>query len=516
MKTIFSRSIMKGSHPLGTSLSYTYYLRTAFLVLVALLLATAAGLAQRKSIKQYVHEIWKAENGLPQNSAASMTQTRDGYIWFGTQEGLARFDGVEFTVFNRTNTPELDASNILRILEDREGGLWVRVSAFSPRLVRYFNGKFTPYDSSDGLATNRTTSWISGRDSSVWIGTLSGLSRYKEGKFTNYTTGDGLPADTVFALTEDSQNRLWISTPRGLARYADGRFETLTGQPGFPDTVIFRTNDFNNVFEDSRGTFWMAARGSIIAYSETETKRYSTRDGLPTTNVGAIHEDKKGNIWFGTTAGLLRFADGRFTSYTISSDRDENSIIQIEEDSEGSLWLATGKGIARFADGAFEQYKSTDGLSDNAVQRILIDTEGSIWVSTFGGGVDKFRDEKFVTYSSRVGLSYDMVDRSSGRPRRSTLGRHDLWGDQPAEEREDYLLRQPQRYAGERRDWSWRGRSRAHLDRDLPRSMHLRERLPCSSLQDRGGQPGHLGERFPSASLGHLACRLRGQNLHLS
>ena len=125
-----------------------------------------------------------------------------------------------------------------------------------------------------------------------------------------------------------------------------------------------------------------------------------------------MHEDATGTIWFATAGGLTSCAGGTFTKYAVSQNADENNIFVIQEDREGSLWLATGKGIARFADGAFERFDRTNGLSDNSVQDLLIDREGSIWVGTNGGGVDRFRDEKFVTYSPKVGLSYDLVTRS--------------------------------------------------------------------------------------------------------
>ena len=383
--------------------------RMSCALLVLLCFTSFAGFAQRKSIKQYVHQVWTTENGLPQNSAISFAQTRDGYIWFATYEGLVRFDGVEFRVFDRTNTKELPSSWFVRIKEDSAGGLWARPAGYDPGGGRYHDGSFTLYDTSNGLPNNRVNSWENDKHGRMWLGTPGGLVEFNAGKFRTYTVRDGLPSDTVSALGLDSKGNLWISTRRGLARLAGGKIERMTGRNEFPDTTFLNVNGLSNCYEDHHGTLWMITPTHLLSYSDGVVTRYEKKAVLSNPNIQAIHEDAKGTLWIATAGGLNSFAGGRFTRYDISKDQEENNIFLIREDREGSLWLATRKGIARFADGSFEHYERKDGLTDNAVWDILIDREGSIWVGTDGGGLDRFRDEKFVTYSSRAGLSYDMV-----------------------------------------------------------------------------------------------------------
>jgi ligand-binding sensor domain-containing protein/signal transduction histidine kinase len=380
--------------------------------LVAILLCITAepGLAQRKSIKQYVHQIWTANDGLPQNSAASIKQTQDGYIWFATQEGLARFDGVEFTVFDRTNTKELPTPWMVRLNEDSEGGLWMRPVGYAPGVLRYHGGRFVLYDTTNGLPHNRAICWQSDNHGTTWIGTLRGLAEFTAGKFKTYTVKDGLPADTITSLGYDQQANLWISTSRGLARFSGGKMETMTGRKEFPDTVFNRLNLNSNCFEDRHGTLWLNTLTHLLAYHDGVATRYDKKAVLSNPIIQAFHEDSRGTLWIATAGGLNSFAEGKFSKYNVSPDRDENNIFVIREDVEGSLWLATGKGIARFAGGRFERFQRADGLSDNGVQDLLIDREGSIWVSTFGGGVERFRDGKFITYSSKVGLSEDNTE----------------------------------------------------------------------------------------------------------
>jgi ligand-binding sensor domain-containing protein/signal transduction histidine kinase len=391
--------------------SRAFYHRFSFMLLLFVMcVATAGAFAQRKSIKQYVHQVWTTENGLPQNSASSIIQTRDGYIWFATQEGLARFDGVEFRVFDRTNTKDLPSSWFVRMKEDSAGGLWARPTGYAPGMVRYHDGMFAMYDTSNGLPHNRVITWENDRHGKMWLGTPGGLAEYKDGKFKTYGVKDGLPSDTVYALGLDSKENLWISTRRGLARLAGGKIERMTGRKEFPDTNFVQLGGPSNIYEDHHGTLWMATQTTLLSYRDGVVTRYDKNAVLSNPTIQAILEDAKGTLWIATAGGLNSFDGGRFTAFNVSKDQDENNIFQIREDREGSLWLNTGKGIARFADGLFERYDRHNGLTDNAVQDILIDREGSIWVSTFGGGVDRFRDEKFVTYSSKVGLSYDNVE----------------------------------------------------------------------------------------------------------
>ena len=387
---------------------------TPIVLLLLLCLAGTTVSAQRKSIKQYVHDNWNTDRGLPQNSASDMVQTRDGYLWLATQEGLARFDGVEFTVFDRANTPAISNSHIVRLLEDSDGGLWIRPTGPTPPLVRYIGGTFESFDTTTGIASLRTNSWIADSSGGIWVGTLGGLARFKDGAFTTYTTRDGLPSDTVFAMMMDTRKTLWVSTRAGFARMVNGTIERLTGRADFPDTIIARINGFRNVFEDSRGMLWMAGPSHLITYDGKTFTRVRMPSALADAAINSIFEDAKRNIWFATGRGLVRYADGTFTRLTLSSDPDENTILEVHQDREGSLWLSTGKGIARYANGSFEKFQGSDGLSDDAVQRMLLDAEGNIWVSTFGGGLDRFRDEKFVTYSSKVGLSYDNVNTVMG------------------------------------------------------------------------------------------------------
>jgi signal transduction histidine kinase/ligand-binding sensor domain-containing protein len=378
-----------------------------FFLAICIAGAVHPAFAQRKSMKQYVHETWTSANGLPQNGSDDIIQSRDGYLWFATQEGVARFDGVKFSVINRNNTPSLQNAWVVKLLEDSSGGIWMRPQGRNNGVLRYADGHATAYGTANGLPSDNVTSWANGAGSSVWLGTTRGLAEWNDGKVKSYSSADGLPGDLVIGVGRDSKNNIWVSTTHGLARLSNGKFELLTSPTGIPDTIIVRINGVTNIFEDSRGTVWMSSRGFVISYADGQFHRYGTSSGLPDSVVFAISEDLKGTIWFGTRQGLARFDNGKITAFTASTDPQENQIRGIAVDREGSLWLKTNGGVARYASGRFERLTHKDGLTGNQILGLTIDREGSIWIGSNGGGVDRLRDGKFVTFSSRVGLGDD-------------------------------------------------------------------------------------------------------------
>ncbi|HXX62730.1 MAG TPA: two-component regulator propeller domain-containing protein [Bacteroidota bacterium] len=379
------------------------------ILLVMFCFARNSAVAQRKSIKQYVHDSWTTANGLPQNGADDILQSRDGYLWFASEEGVSRFDGLEFTVFNKENTPQLEYSWVARLMEDSLGGIWMRCQGVAPGLVRYAGGVFKAYHVQDGLPSDRVLAWAPAPDGTVWIGTDHGAAEWKGTFRKTYTRADGLPSDTVFSLGRDSKGRLWMSTPFGLARLSDGKIEVMSGRADLPEPRILRVNGVPNLFEDRHGTVWMYSRGSAISYANDTFQHFGLESGLPDSVIYCYAEDHSGTIWIGTDRGLGRFSGGKITAIEVSDDPDGNRIREITEDREGSLWLRTDRGVARYAAGKTERYTQRDGLTGDFIQRVFIDKEGSIWTGSSGAGIDRFRDGTFVTYSSRAGLSTDYV-----------------------------------------------------------------------------------------------------------
>jgi ligand-binding sensor domain-containing protein len=169
---------------------------------------------------QYILDHWELADGLPQSSALTITRTPDGYLWIGTQEGLARFDGVRFVVFDRNNEPALASNEILVLYADRAGRLWIGTQ---DGLTVLQNGQFKSYDAVTGLAHVRIQTIIEDSEHRLWVGTDKGLVEVDHGSGRVFGTSDGLRDAGIRALLEDRSGMIWVATATGgLYRY-DGR-----------------------------------------------------------------------------------------------------------------------------------------------------------------------------------------------------------------------------------------------------------------------------------------------------
>ena len=220
------------------------------------------------AITQYGLSVWTTDNGLPQSSVNAIAQTRDGYLWFGTQEGLARFDGARFTIFDKRNTPALETHHINALMVARDGTLWIGRNG---GLTSYKDGTFRSYSGKEGLTDGFIWSLAEGQDGSIWMATYSrGLCRLHNGKFTSYTMRDGLPADSVWSVYAARDGSVWAGTNGGgLSHFENGRF----------------TN-------------------------------YTTTNGLANNIVWSMHQDRSGDLWIGTNDGLNRLHEGKLTKFT--------------------------------------------------------------------------------------------------------------------------------------------------------------------------------------------------------
>ncbi|MCX7753491.1 MAG: ATP-binding protein [Blastocatellia bacterium] len=403
---------------------------------------TAWALDPRKALTQYAQDVWQIEHGLPSNSIAAILQTRDGYLWLATDNGLARFDGVRFTVFNKSNVPALTSNSITALVEDRDGALWIGAL---DGLVRFKNGQWTVYTTRDGLSDNRVVSlaedregnlWI-GTDTggvnrlrngqltvyaqqqglasnrvqamyvdgrgTLWIGTSGGLSRFREDRFITYSAKDGLPAGSVEAFSEDSEGALWIGTKEGLIRFKDGKFSSMskaTSSPRTPRAII----------HDREGNLWVGTYGEgLYRFSRGVWSRLSVRDGLSDDRVLSLYEDREGSLWVGTRGGLNRFKDERVTAYTAREGLPDQWVHSVCEDHDGSLWIGTRGGLARWQEGMLITYTTEQGLPSNVVRALHMDRKGNLWIGTDGGGLARWREGRFIVYGRKYGLMSDRV-----------------------------------------------------------------------------------------------------------
>ena len=327
------------------------------------------GIDPRLALTQLGHDVWTTAEGLPQDSIRAIAQTADGYLWFATTSGLARFDGVSFTVFGPSN----------------------------------------------GLNTTWFTALAPDPDGSLWIAgdVPSGVLRYRNGKFGEVAPSFGLPTRAFRALLVDSRGALWIGGDGGLARFQNGRVSR-----------IFAGSTESNVhviFEYPAGTVWVGANDGLHRFDGASERVYTTKDGLLDNSIWGLARAPNGGIWVGThQGGLNEWRDGSLRTYTVRDGLPPGGVTSLISDRDGSLWIGSdGGGIARFSGGKFSSYQTRDGLSNQAVRCLLEDAEGSVWVGTAGGGVNRFKEYRVAVLTMREGLPSDSV--------RSL--HHDRWGD---------------------------------------------------------------------------------------
>jgi len=399
-----------------------------------------------RAISQYVHDVWTSDQGLPQNSVFSVTQTRDGYLWLATAGALVRFDGIQFTVISRNNTEGIKDNRIGKVRESRDGSLWI--GSNQNGLYRLKDGKWNNYSTKDGLSNNSVRSIYEDRQGNLWIGTERGLNRIqgetlsiigdkdgppnsfvydlledrqanlwvatrgdglysiRNGKWSRYSTKDGLSSNFVWSLVEDHQGNVWAGTRDGLSLFRNGIWRSYTTKDGLSNDGVL------SLLEDREGNLWIGTNGGGLSrFRDGIWKHYTTEDGLSNDFVWSLYEDREGSLWVGTDGGgLNRFRDGKLTTYTSKEGLSANHILCIYEDHEGSLWIGTnGGGLNRFKDGKWNSYTTRDGLSDNDVWSIYQDRQGNLWIGTEGGGLNRFLDGKWDHYTTRDGLSDDDV-----------------------------------------------------------------------------------------------------------
>ncbi|MFL6255847.1 MAG: two-component regulator propeller domain-containing protein [Pyrinomonadaceae bacterium] len=365
---------------------------------------SAGGLDAGRAAGEFARRAWQTDSGLPQNTVHSIAQTREGYVWVATEEGLARFDGLSFKIFDRQNTPALKSNDVRELLAGvKTGDLWVCTAAGVARLS---NGQWQTFTTADGLASDDVAAAYEDRAGVVWFATSAGLSRYAGGKFTSFTTQEGLTGGGVLAVSEDLEGNLWVGTDEGLSRFREGigerEFETAAAWPRGV-SAIARGED---------GCLWLGTPTGLACLRGEQLKTYTTADGLPNDRVTSLRRGSGGDLWVGTAGGLARMRGGRFETFKGEEDDGLSGgiILSIFEDAEGSLWVGTeSEGLTQLKDRKFTTYTTREGLPSDLVKSIYEDHTGGIWVGTYGGGLSLLKDGRVRNYTTEQGLASNIV-----------------------------------------------------------------------------------------------------------
>ncbi len=419
------------------------------LIVVALLLShiplPASGLDPAKRPGQYVHQTWGRAEGLPQVSVMGILQDRAGYLWVATQEGLARFDGIEFQVFDRRNSPEITVNYLVALEEGADGALWAATEGGG--LIRHRGGEIRVFGDGHGQGLDFVESLAAADDGTLWIGTGSGMLRHAGGAFSP-VAGDTLSGRHVTALETGDRGEVWIGTRdhglfvldgdepvrlpaasdledvdvRCLLSGGEGELWIGTASNGLfrwthqgaerlaPDAV--GRSAVESLAVDGHGNLWIGTndRGLLRLTPAGDVARFDVAQGLSHHRVSSLHADREGNLWIGTFGGgLNRLRDGSFTAFTTVDGLSGDGIWSVLEGRDGGLWVATEKGLDRIVGTRAVPFPGRDRLAGLDVLSLHQHRDGTLWVGTFGDGLFRRTGEGWARLTPDDGLAGDKI-----------------------------------------------------------------------------------------------------------
>ncbi len=354
---------------------------------------------------QYRFDHWTADNGLPQNSVRDIVQTRDGYLWLTTYDGLVRFDGVRFTVFNKGNSPGIASNRFIHLFEDRFGDLWATLE--TGEVVRRHQGRFTTYtlpqsfpnshgdvlgDDGQGNLLVHFTQASKDEQGVLFHQFSRHVVRWLDGQFQ---LADELrPLFSPVSLDEDGNSAsfsklvegdFWITTHQRAIRLKNGGgIQLYTERNGLPGTrpglIGGKQHLMQAVSKDAAGRLWLTELGSM----QSQLLSPQTPEGF---DVYCGYADNEGNYWIGTfNNGLFRARRQTITPYTKAQGLNVRESYPLLESRDGALWIGTaGEGLFRLKDGAFTQYPGPKNYRpesfDGYVYSLHESRAGQLWVN---------------------------------------------------------------------------------------------------------------------------------------
>jgi signal transduction histidine kinase/ligand-binding sensor domain-containing protein/ActR/RegA family two-component response regulator len=363
----------------------------------------AASTASRNAtvFGRQVIDKWQGEQGLPQNTVETLIQTRDGYLWAGTQEGLARFDGVRFTVFDKSNEPAIASNWVLALNEDSEGALWIGTRS---GLLRRRQGKFTRFSEEAGLPDRDVSALARDAEGTLWVATTTGLCRMAGERCVPVTREFEFATERVVALTPRRRGGMWLGTTGNVLLVEGGRITSFT------DRV--RSGPLQNIaveslLEDASGSIWVGLRNGLVRLKETgEATRWNARE-LGGDVVRRIFQDRKKDLWFAVDgAGLFRLEGNRIVPFASAAEvAPGDRVSSWLEDREGSIWLGTGSsGLWRIREARLGTVGVREGLPAEVVWAINEDAQGTMWFGGDGGWLASFRDGAVTRLGKAQGI----------------------------------------------------------------------------------------------------------------
>src|SRR5579875_2278339 len=295
-------------------------MRHWYLLLFAAVVTIASATAG--NVDGYASRVWHTEEGLPEETVQAFAQTPDHFLWVGTSGGLVRFDGAQFVVFDRDNTPAMRENSIFCLLVSHDGTLWIGTEGGG--LLSYAGGVFQSWSKSAGL-TNGYIRALREDRGDLWIGTDDGLLRLSGNRIERMDGRNGLPLMSIHAIFKDREERLWFGGYHFAVR-ADGRFTEIALPGGLTDNV-------KSVVQTKDGAIWVGTVSGLWKWAPGSGKYRFERVAYVRNTVRTLLAAQDGTLWIGTIGnGLLRYQNGKFSN--ISSALPSDTVLSTYFSSE--------------------------------------------------------------------------------------------------------------------------------------------------------------------------------------
>lgn len=371
----------------------------------------------------YAVRVWQTDDGLPQNLVTAAAQTSDGFLWFGTSNGLARFDGKRFRVFNTANTPALADRRVSSLFADEEGSLWIGLETGD--ITRYGDGRFEafsspPFKESEaviGIGSDETgrvwamrqngaldclddgsrisslispdrpgiMNWSRSSDGSIWLGENGTAAYLGDQELTPIELGAFRSDTYVVGIAAAKGGGAWILCDDRVRKWKDGVWiEDLGDYPWGPRSAA-------NCLELSDGTLAVGtiSHGLYLFFRDGRPPvHFDVDKGLPQNWVRFVFEDSEGTLWIGAgSAGLVSIHATAFSVVTPPEPWENSTVLSVAEGSGESLWIGTdGAGLFRYASGDWTRYAGEEGLGNPYLQSVVEDDQGKVWACHFWWG----------------------------------------------------------------------------------------------------------------------------------
>lgn len=333
---------------------------------------------------EYTVQQWTTGEGLPQNSVNAIAQDPAGELWLGTFGGLVRFDGLRFTVIERTDSTGRHVDRVLSLAVDRDGALWIGTEG---GLLRRQDGEYDVFTVADGIPGGEITALHVTGGGQLWIGaTRGGVARFERGRFRVFATAEGEPIGRVESIASDSAGRVWVN--------ARNRFITIENDSASTDrwSTVTAPVVIHRVLRDREGTLWYSLEDGLARAAGDSIRRFGRGDGVPEPSV--MVQDPVEGYWLGTrNDGLFRFqpdgANEMVRRYPLPDGQLQFRVRTALVDRDNNVWIGTNaNGLLRVKRKVFSTYTVEHGLSHEVVTALMQSSDGTHWVGTNCGGVN--------------------------------------------------------------------------------------------------------------------------------